>query len=58
MQRLLQCRRGATAIEYGLIVALLAVALIVALTAMTNNLEAAFQTAADTLRASVDAAPN
>ena len=40
---------GATAIEYGLIAALIAVAIIGAVTALGGNLEATFNNLADTL---------
>ena len=44
---------GATAIEYGLIAALVSVAAIGALTAMGGSLEAMFQTVSDSLIAAV-----
>jgi pilus assembly protein Flp/PilA len=40
---------GATAIEYGLIAALVSVAIIVALGSLGNNLEATFNAVADNL---------
>ena len=42
--RFLKDESGATAIEYGLIAALIAVVLVTALTAIGTNLEAAFNT--------------
>ena len=42
---------GATAIEYGLIVALIAVMVITAITTIGTNLSAAFQTIADSTSA-------
>ena len=40
---------GATAIEYGLIAALIAVVIITAVTALGTNAETTFQTVADTM---------
>jgi len=40
---------GATAVEYGLMVALIAVAIIAAVTSLGTNLTAKFQEAADTI---------
>jgi pilus assembly protein Flp/PilA len=42
VQRFVQDESGATAIEYGLIVALIAVVIITAVTALGNNLGTAF----------------
>ena len=42
--RLLACRSGATAIEYGLIVALIAVVIITAVTAVGTSLSTKFNT--------------
>ena len=39
--------RGATAVEYGLMVALIAVVIILAVTALGNNLTSIFQQTAD-----------
>ncbi|NMM22793.1 MAG: Flp family type IVb pilin [Phycicoccus sp.] len=39
--------RGATAVEYGLMVALIAVVIIIAVTALGTNLTSIFQTTAD-----------
>jgi pilus assembly protein Flp/PilA len=47
--RFVQDESGATAIEYGLIAALIAVAIIVAVTAVGTNLSATFQTVASNL---------
>ncbi|MBY9066538.1 Flp family type IVb pilin [Hyphomonas sp. WL0036] len=44
--RFLKDESGATAIEYGLIAALIAVAIIGGVTALGNNAEATFQTVA------------
>lgn len=44
---------GATAIEYGLIVALIAVVIIVALTGVGGQLETVFETIEDELEAAV-----
>lgn len=41
--RFLRCEDGATAIEYGLIAALIAIALIAALTAVGTGINGAFQ---------------
>jgi pilus assembly protein Flp/PilA len=41
--------RGATAVEYGLIVALIAVTIIVALTALSGGIEVAFNNISDTI---------
>lgn len=45
--RLFKNESGATAIEYGLIAALIAVAIIGGVTALGNNAEATFNTVAD-----------
>ncbi|WP_300375624.1 Flp family type IVb pilin [Henriciella sp.] len=47
LARLFKNESGATAIEYGLIAALIAVAIIGGVTALGNNAEATFQTVAD-----------
>ena len=47
MKKLYQDESGATAIEYGLIAALIAVVIIVALTALGDNLADTFNTVAD-----------
>jgi pilus assembly protein Flp/PilA len=49
LQRLLSEERGATAIEYGLIAALVAVGLIAALTALGDSLSAIFSHVSTTL---------
>ena len=49
LQRLLGDESGATAIEYGLIAALIAVACIAALQAVGNNLSTTFSTVSNTL---------
>ncbi len=41
--------KGATAVEYGLMVALIAIAIIIAVTAVGTNLSALFQAIADEL---------
>jgi pilus assembly protein Flp/PilA len=54
LQSLYAClkdRRGVTAIEYGLIAALIAAAIILALTAVGNNLTTLFNTIAGSLKA-------
>ena len=48
--RFLKDESGATAIEYGLIAALIAVVIIGATTAIGNNLSAKFNTVATTLK--------
>ena len=48
---------GATAIEYGLIAALVSVAAVGALTAMGTSLESMFTTVSSTLDAALPAAP-
>ena len=50
--RLLRHTRGATAIEYGLIAALIAVAAISAMKGLGNNLKATFNNVATNLKAS------
>ncbi|MBD2841603.1 Flp family type IVb pilin [Erythrobacter rubeus] len=47
MQRILSNEDGATAIEYGLIAALISLAAIIAFTSLGLNLEQVFQTVAD-----------
>ena len=47
--RFAKCESGATAIEYGLIAALISVAIIGVLTTVGTNLSATFQTVADKL---------
>ena len=46
VQTLLNKERGATAVEYGLMVALIAVVIIVAVTALGNNLSTTFNNVA------------
>ena len=41
--------RGATAVEYGIMVALIAIVIILAVTALGGNLENIFQDVADTI---------
>lgn len=50
MIRLLKNEEGATAIEYGLIAALISVVIIGAVTTVGENLNATFQSVADSLR--------
>ena len=50
ISRFVRDESGATAIEYGLIAALIAVVIITALTTLGTNLNAKFQTIATTLR--------
>ena len=50
-RNLLRDRRGATAIEYGLIAALISIACIIAFESLGLNLADVFQTIADTLAA-------
>lgn len=49
LHRILRDEQGATAIEYGLIVALIAVALITALQGVGNELNTTFGKASDTM---------
>ena len=49
--RFMKDESGATAIEYGLIAALIAVALVSALTALKGSLDAKFRTIGDTVAA-------
>lgn len=56
-RRFLRDEEGVTAIEYGLIAALIAVVIIVAAGAVGTNLEAVFQYIADQLGGAVPAAP-
>ena len=56
LRNLLNDESGATAIEYGLIAALVSVAALGALTAMGGSLEAMFTTVSDSLSCAVDAA--
>ena len=51
LRRLARCRAGATAIEYGLIAALVSVVTIVALTAIGTNLNTTYGTVAADLAA-------
>jgi pilus assembly protein Flp/PilA len=50
--RLLRDKRGATAIEYGLIAALIAVAAITAMTALGNQLTTTFSNVSNNMKAS------
>jgi pilus assembly protein Flp/PilA len=50
-RRVVKDDSGATAIEYGLIAALVSVAIIAALTLLGDNLNATFQAVADNLEA-------
>ena len=54
--RLLRDEQGATAIEYGLVAALIAVAAITAMGTLGNNLEDTFNNVGDCLEADADAA--
>ena len=47
--RLVRDERGATAVEYGLMVALIAVVIITAVSLLGTNLAAKFKTVADTI---------
>ena len=51
ISRFLKCDSGATAIEYGLIAALVSVAIIVALTALGGSLNTLFTNISDTVAA-------
>jgi pilus assembly protein Flp/PilA len=51
MKRFWNDESGATAVEYGLMVALIAVVIIVAVTALGVNLQGMFQGVADTIEA-------
>ena len=51
LRKIIQDETGATAIEYGLIAALIAVAAITALQSMGNSLNGTFNTVSDTLNA-------
>jgi len=53
VNRLIEDESGATAIEYGLIAALVAVAIIAALTALGTSLEDLFTTVSDELDGAV-----
>lgn len=53
MNRLIDDESGATAIEYGLIAALIAVAIIAALTALGSSLSDLFSGVSDTVDAAV-----
>ncbi len=55
LKNLLKDESGATAIEYGLIAALVSVAAIGALTAMGTSLESMFTTVSDSLETAVAA---
>lgn len=55
--KLLTQKRGATAIEYGLIAALIAVVIIVAVTAVGTDLQTTFNTVAANLPAGAAPAP-
>ncbi len=46
-----ECERGATAVEYGLIVALIAAVIIVAVTLLGGNIAAVFNTVAEKIKA-------
>ena len=50
LKQFLQCRKGATAIEYGLIAALIAVVTIAGLTVLGTNLNAKFNTIASNVQ--------
>ena len=52
MRKLIRNRRGATAIEYGLIAALIAVAAIVGMTGLGHQLSASFANMAANMNAS------
>jgi pilus assembly protein Flp/PilA len=54
IKALLNDESGATAIEYGLIAALVSVAAIAALTAMGSSLRAMFNTVSDELKSAVE----
>ena len=54
LQALIQDKKGATAIEYGLIAALVAIALITALGALGDSLGTIFGDVSDTLDTNVD----
>lgn len=56
LSRFLKEEDGVTAIEYGLIAALIAVAIIVAVTAVGSNLNVVFNSVADSLKAPAAAA--
>ena len=53
LQRFTQEEDGVTAIEYGLIAALIAIVIIASVTAVGQNLVAVFQNIADTLAAAL-----
>lgn len=57
LRRLLEDESGATAIEYGLIAALVSVAAIAALTAMGGSLKALFEAVSAALNSAVGSAP-
>jgi pilus assembly protein Flp/PilA len=51
IRKLIKDKKGATAIEYGLIAALIAVAAITAMTTLGENLTATFDTVGDSMAA-------
>ena len=53
----LKSERGATAVEYGLMVALIAAVIIVAVALLGNNTKAAFQCTADSVSSRVNKCP-
>jgi len=48
-----ECERGATAVEYGLIVALIAAVIIIAVTALGDNIAEIFSSVADEIGSTV-----
>lgn len=58
IRKIFKDKKGATAIEYGLIAALIAVAAIAAMQGLGNNLKSTFTTTSDALKTGVDASKN
>lgn len=57
IRNLVKDKKGATAIEYGLIAALIAVAAITAMQGLGNNLKSTFNSAANSMAASSTTTP-
>ena len=57
IRKLIKDKKGATAIEYGLIAALIAVAAITAMTSLGENLTATFETVGDSMATEAAEAP-
>lgn len=57
LRKIIRDKKGATAIEYGLIAALIAVAAIAAMTALGENLKGTFETVGTSMEAGTTAPP-